>query len=190
MRAARSSNGFHNFDVSLASQYFKANAFRMAANQQVKSGIRDVEVFDGQLVKIGRKSRVRESNRSFRGANRDSQRCSEQQENASRGPSLRRTSDRIESRAGGICSLVKTAEKLRQTAELDVKTCFVQPAENLIFARIDASNYTTFRVSELRKTFIPGVKIILGDFRRVLSWCSYFLVLFFGLCRTISAESF
>ena len=58
-------NGFHNFDVSLASQYFKANAFRVAANQQVKRGIRDVEVFDGQLVKISRKSRVRESNRSF-----------------------------------------------------------------------------------------------------------------------------
>src|SRR5258705_5918441 len=131
MRAARSLNGFHNFDVSLASQYFKANALRVAAKQQVKSGIRDVEVFDGQLVKIGRKNRVRESNRSFRGANRDSQRCSEQQENASCRPGLRRTRDRIESRAGGISSLVKTAEKLRQTAELDVKTCFVQTTENL-----------------------------------------------------------
>src|SRR5258707_4552901 len=124
MRAARSLNGFHNFDVSLASQYFKANALRVAANQQVKSGIRDVEVFDGQLVKIGRKNRVRESNRSFRGANRDSQRCSEQQENASCRPRLRRTRDRIERRAGGIGPLVETAEKVRETAQWGAKNCF------------------------------------------------------------------
>jgi hypothetical protein len=92
MRAARSSNRFHNFDVTLASQYFKANAFRMVANQQVKSGIRDVQV---SMVSLSR----------------------------------------LAGRAG---------------------------FENRI----------------------------VHSFGRSLSWSSYFLVFFFGLCREISLESF
>ena len=129
-------NGLYNFDVSLAMQHFNAHPFRVAANQQVNSSIRDAEIFNGQLVKIGRKRRIRESNRSFRCANRNSQRRSEQQENASCRPRPRRTHNRIESRARRISSLVETVEKFRQAVEFDLEACFVQALKNLQHFRL------------------------------------------------------
>jgi hypothetical protein len=73
------------------SPYFHADPFRVAANQQVNSGIRDPTIFNGQFIKIGGKRRIRESNRSFRGPDRNCQRRSEQQKNASGRPCLRGT---------------------------------------------------------------------------------------------------
>src|SRR5215467_7826233 len=109
-----------NVEFAVLSQDLNSDDALIPPDPQVDCGVQYPEIFYLYFIQMVRQGWVGECNPSFARLDRKSKASLQKQVNRTSRPGLRRASHRIQRGSAGVGPLVKSAEKLGQSAQLYV----------------------------------------------------------------------